>query len=143
MRISRNVLTRFQTYCPLEVQVAQTVVHSAHFQVQASKPISTLQQNKEANFTNRNNLDGQFSLSNLEGALGKGKTNSTCSSTSATISLPQSGLMTTTGGKEAIKRKLRRKLLDLDGLHQAEWNSAQEPLPASGTAGPPLVLLTH
>ena len=34
---SRNVLSTFQTYCPVGVQIAQMVVHFAHFQVQARK----------------------------------------------------------------------------------------------------------
>ena len=34
---SRKVLSTFQTYCPVGVQVTQTVVHFAHFQVQARK----------------------------------------------------------------------------------------------------------
>ena len=35
--ISRNVFPTFQTCCPVGVQVDQTVVHFAHFQVQARK----------------------------------------------------------------------------------------------------------
>ena len=34
---SRKVLTSFQTFCPVGVQIAQMVVHFAHFQVQARK----------------------------------------------------------------------------------------------------------
>ena len=34
---SRKVLPTFQTFCPVGVQIAQTVVHFAHFQVQARK----------------------------------------------------------------------------------------------------------
>ena len=34
---SRNVLPTFQTFCPGGVHFAQTVVHFAHFQVQARK----------------------------------------------------------------------------------------------------------
>ena len=34
---SGKVLSTFQTFCPVGVQVAQTVVHFAHFQVQARK----------------------------------------------------------------------------------------------------------
>ena len=37
--ISRNVFPTFQTYCPVGVQVDQTVVHFAHFQVQARKRV--------------------------------------------------------------------------------------------------------
>ena len=32
---SRKVLTTFQTFCPVGVQIAQTVVHFAHFEIQA------------------------------------------------------------------------------------------------------------
>ena len=34
---SRKVLPTFQTFCPVGVKIAQTVVHFAHFQVQAWK----------------------------------------------------------------------------------------------------------
>ena len=34
---SRNFLSTFQTFCPVGFQVAQTVVHFSHFQVQARK----------------------------------------------------------------------------------------------------------
>ena len=34
---SRNLLPTFQTFCPVGVHLAQTVVHFAHFQVQARK----------------------------------------------------------------------------------------------------------
>ena len=34
---SRNVLPTFQTFCPVGIQVAQTVFHFAHFQVQSEK----------------------------------------------------------------------------------------------------------
>ena len=34
---SRIVLPTFQTFCPFGVQIAQTVIHFAHFQVQSKK----------------------------------------------------------------------------------------------------------
>ena len=34
---SRNVLPTFQTFCPIGVQIAQLVVHCAHFKVQVRK----------------------------------------------------------------------------------------------------------
>ena len=34
---SRKVLPTFQTFCPVGVQIAKSVVHFAHFQVQARK----------------------------------------------------------------------------------------------------------
>ena len=39
MPTSRNFLSTFHTFFPVGVQVAQTVAHFAHFQVQARKMV--------------------------------------------------------------------------------------------------------